>query len=153
MFKEIVTNVSDKMFCHMFLIKRESFFKLCDMVKKKFRDKLFKSEHTVRNRQPKQTHKATKTFYGGQISGEVKITMFLRMLAGVSYLDLFLCYNVAPSKVYSFFHDVLGWIKETFLFPLVEVLRKEDKNFFETLSTAFSFDLVEGGLSLVASVP
>ena len=47
--------------------------------------------------------KATFIQYGGLISGEVKLAITLRMLAGGSYLDLGLILGTGASYPYEFF--------------------------------------------------
>jgi len=113
----------------MFRMKRESFRKLCDTVRDKIGDDEFKFEQRKENE-----------FYGGQVSGEIKMTMFLRILAGASYLDVYLIYDVHTSKIYKFFDDVANWINKTFTFPFVDALRNENIQFFKDLSNSFSED-------------
>ena len=48
---------------------------------------------------------------GGFISGEVKLAITLRILAGGSYLDLALLYDTSSSYAYEIFHSVIkNWI-------------------------------------------
>ena len=79
-FEEITNNVSDKMFRRMFRMEKKSFRKLCEMIRDQIGDDEFKSEHGT-TRKTKKTEKANE-FYGGEVSGEIKIAMFFRMLAG-----------------------------------------------------------------------
>lgn len=99
-FGDIITGVSDKMFRRMFRMKRESFFKLCWIICDKVGDETFKLENT-NGRKRKRTNKATE-FHGGEVSGEVKLAIYLRMLSGASYLDVFMIYGVHPSRIYNF---------------------------------------------------
>lgn len=56
-----------------------------------------------------------------RIAGE--ITTSIRMLAGVSYLDLVPLFVVDTSHLYSIFTQFLSWISKTLEFPLVGWLR------------------------------
>ena len=50
---------------------------------------------------------------GGFISGEVKLALTLRMLAGGSYLDLALLFEVGQSSAHAIFHLVVAeWIND-----------------------------------------
>jgi hypothetical protein len=50
---------------------------------------------------------------GGFISGEVKLAITLRMLAGGSYLDLALLYEMGQSSAHIIFHQVVAeWIND-----------------------------------------
>jgi DDE superfamily endonuclease len=46
------------------------------------------------------------------------------MLAGGSYLDLVPLFDVSKSHLYVVFHDFIGWVIETYEFPLVNWLRQ-----------------------------
>ena len=62
------------------------------------------------------------------------------MLAGASYLDVYLMYDVLSSKIYEFFEDISSWINETFYFPLVDAFRNENIEFFTNVSNSFLED-------------
>ena len=48
---------------------------------------------------------------GGFISGEIKVALTLRILAGGSYFDLALLFEAGQSYVYEIFHSVIkNWI-------------------------------------------
>ena len=50
---------------------------------------------------------------GGFISGEVKLALTLRLLAGGTYMDLALLYEVGMTYAYEIFHDVVhNWISD-----------------------------------------
>ena len=66
--------------------------------------------------------------------------VYIRLLAGASYLDIFMLYGVSPSSVYASFKKVTKWINETFKFPLVQALQDEDTQFSEEISRNFSKD-------------
>ena len=48
---------------------------------------------------------------GGFVSGEVKLALTLRLLAGGTYMDLALLYEVGMTYAYEILHDVVcNWI-------------------------------------------
>ena len=51
-------------------------------------------------------HKLQKKATGGFISGEIKVAIALRMLAGGSYLDLRLIFKVYSMSVIRILHEV-----------------------------------------------
>jgi hypothetical protein len=65
-------------------------------------------------------------FHGGDIYCELRLGIFLRMLAALLYLDLFMNFNVSNSSIYNCFEQATGWIKTTSTFRLVKILQKED---------------------------
>ena len=64
------------------------------------------------------------------ISGEAKLAITLRLLAGGSYLDLSLLYETGPSYAYDIFHDVVeNWILDDRLIKIngIEYVSDEDR--------------------------
>lgn len=56
---------------------------------------------------------------GGFICGETKIALSLRLLAGGSYLDLSLLYEISSSYSYEIFHHVVQhWFNNPKLIPI-----------------------------------
>jgi hypothetical protein len=60
------------------------------------------------------------------------------MLSGASYLDLVVSYGVCKTVVYSVFLEVVGWIKKTFSFLLINALQKKDETFLRAISAGFA---------------
>ena len=79
-------------------------------------DQVFKTERKVRD--TKKT-KAATDFRADEISGELPTAVYLRMMAGASYLDIFMIYNVRHKQVYNCFKQVVSWINNTFSYPFV----------------------------------
>ncbi len=75
---------------------------------------------------------------GGTISGETKIGIMLRIMAGASYLDLLLVYGVSTASVYSVFHEANAWILATFRFPLVQWIVSKDTEALNRVAEGFS---------------
>jgi hypothetical protein len=53
---------------------------------------------------------------GGTLSGETKLGIMLRPMAGASYLDVLLTHRISTSSVYSVF-QATSWVVITFDFP------------------------------------
>ena len=88
---------SDRMFYRLFRMHRPCFNRLCARIEKAVGPKVFKSEKYLENlRNLKSTTPESRMYYaalhttGEYISGEIKVCLALRYLAGGSYLDLFL---------------------------------------------------------------
>lgn len=129
--------VSDTIFRRMFRMPRDSFNKLCELIEDKIGKDVFKSESWLAERVMPRTNDATDSL-GGFVSGQFKIAVMLRILAGASYLDLLQQYCISTASVYSFFHEGIKWIIATFEFPLVEWLREENWEALNRVSDLFA---------------
>jgi DDE superfamily endonuclease len=76
--------------------------------------------------------------YVTSILGEVKIACTIWMLAGASYLDLFLSYGISIMSIYSIFHEGVHWINSAFQFPLVQHLLLVDTTALRDISESFA---------------
>ena len=76
-----------------------------------------------------RTSKATD-FRGGEISGETRLAIAIRMVSGASYLNLLMVYGVCTSDLYTPFNTAIKWINDTLKIPLVTALMNEDQAFF-----------------------
>jgi hypothetical protein len=76
--------------------------------------------------------------YKTAISGEVKIACTIRILAGASYLDLLLAYNLSHHMLYEIFHETINWINKSFEFALPNYIKYENTNKLQQLALAFS---------------
>ena len=81
----------------MFRCHKTSFFKLVDKIKDNINPIIFKSDEFLLNNNQHNT----------AISGEVKILITIRMLAGASYLDLLMSYTISQITLYNLFHETL----------------------------------------------
>ena len=105
--------ISDKHFYRLFRMSRPCFNILCTRIETAVGEKEFKSEkyiqgltelgHTTLESSMCQ---AAINGIGGYIPGEVKVAIALRLLAGASYLDMFLWMNIDPDYVRSIFRTV-----------------------------------------------
>jgi hypothetical protein len=136
-FTDITQRLSERQFQRTFCMQRKYFYKLTAMISNTIGDDEFKSKTTTR--EWAKTSSATD-FHGGDISGEFRLGIFLRMLTGSLYLDLFMIFGVSNSSIYNCFEQATGWINTTLTFRLLEALQKEDLGYLKQLSHAFSHD-------------
>ena len=111
-------NLTYRQFKRYFRMSRECFCDICRRIEENVGESQFKSEQYLRNLkessdpadkkilQAMKCHADKST--GGFISGEVKLTITLRILAGGSYLDLALLYDTSSSHAYDIFHSVIN---------------------------------------------
>jgi hypothetical protein len=121
----------------MFRMPRDSFDRLCELIEAAVGRDTFKSELCISERVLPRTNDATSAL-GGFLSGQFKIAVMLRILAGASYLDLLQQYNISTASVYSFFHEGVQWVIKTFEFPLVKWLREENWEALNQVSDLFA---------------
>jgi len=123
--------VSDCHFRRMFRMEPDVFKRLCQTVCASITESIFKPEE----------HLMKKLGSDGvlkRISGEVKMAVCLRMMAGGSYLDLVPLFDVSSGHLYKIFDTFLDWILLTFEFPLVQWLRGQNWSAFEALASSFA---------------
>ena len=114
------SNLTDRQFRRYFRMPRECFDLLCEKIEAIVGEREFKSENylqllregykdnDLRTTNIMLAHEKTT---GGFISGEVKLALTLRLLAGGSYLDLALLFETGQHYAYEIFHDVIkNWI-------------------------------------------
>ena len=100
------SRLSNRMFYRLFRMHRPCFVHLCEKIEKSVGSKVFKSEKYIESMILKgHTNKESSMMIahiqknGPYIPGEVKVAMTLRILAGASYLDMYLWFNVNPDYV------------------------------------------------------
>ena len=105
--------ISDKHFYRLFRMTRPCFNKLCARIENAVGEKEFKSETYIDGlKKAKHTSLESSMYHaalngtGGYIPGEIKVAIALRILAGASYLDMFLWMNIDPDYVRSIFRTV-----------------------------------------------
>lgn len=107
-------NFSDEKFRRTFRMTRECFQQLCFKIERAIGEKEFRSEDYLQdpsNYRDFRLYKSHMIRFGGYISGEIKLAITLRLLAGASYLDLELIFKVPNHTIYRIFHHVLKqWI-------------------------------------------
>ena len=139
-FEEISRVLLPLHFRRMFRMNRCSFDKLCECVMFKVGEGVFKSQEWLDGSHEEaatRTQSATNAL-GGTLSGELKVAVMLRIMAGASYLDLLLIYGISTSSVYSTFHEAASWIVMTFQFPLVNWIVNKDEAALHTVAEGFA---------------
>ena len=97
---------SNRMFFRMFRMHRACFVHLCEKIERAVGEKEFKSEKYI-EKLMRERHSSKEGSMmaahvkknGPYIPGEIKVAMTLRILAGASYLDMYLWFNVNPDYV------------------------------------------------------
>jgi hypothetical protein len=116
---EFQEKLTDKQFRRYFRMDKECFKLLCERITDTVGQHEFKSEQYLDNlRNGVIGHKyleamdhAHRKSTGGFISGEIKLALTLRLLAGGSYMDLSLLFETSFSYCYKIFHYVIqNWI-------------------------------------------
>jgi DDE superfamily endonuclease len=129
-------------FRRYFRMGRSSFLKLASLIQNKLGDDVFRPEERIE--EYNSTHKGAVKKSGGAICGEVRLAIFLRLLAGASYLDLMVVFDLSHDPVFQSFHLVCHWVHETFTYPLVAALDNEDAEYFNTVASHFAYSASDG---------
>ena len=105
--------MTDRLFYRLFRMSRPCFKKLCKKIEKGVGEKAFKSEKFLDKMKEEghstvlgSMHRASEATTGDYICGEIKVAIALRMMAGASYLDMFLWMNINPDYARSVFRTV-----------------------------------------------
>ena len=113
-------NLTDRQFRCYFRMTRACFEYLCSRIEANVGEHEFKSEAYLRKYHSSNAGNDLKSANilhaheqstGGFISGEIKVALTLRILAGGSYLDLALLFETGQTYVHEIFHNVIkNWI-------------------------------------------
>jgi hypothetical protein len=133
---------SDSLFKRYFRMNRECFNKLCSDISSKVGEEEFRPESSL-GRDDDDYRGAVKD-QGGVVSGEVRVAVCLRLLAGASYLDLMVIFNLSHRSIFRCFHLVVQWVNQTFEYPLIKALVNKDESFFEKRSEEFAMGASDG---------
>ena len=126
---EFSDGLTDVHFRRMFRMDRSCFASLCRKIESTVGARRFVAEHSL----PADDFRVVPP-----ISGEIKVAIGIRMLAGGSYLDLFNLYSCSPAAIYLIFDVFLEWILLTFDFPLAKCVRDGDFRLMEDSAASFS---------------
>eukprot|EP00980_Cylindrotheca_fusiformis_P003885 scaffold861_cov171-Cylindrotheca_fusiformis.AAC.1 len=116
-FEEWASKMDEKHFRRCLRMSREGFDALCSRLKEQLGDSTFRSQDYI----DKKNGPIVSPFF---ISGEVKVALSIRLLAGGSYLDMVPMFNTSSSQVYRILYEFIDWVLLTFEFPLVRLLRE-----------------------------
>ena len=106
-FSSFVASISPAHFRRMFRMPCECFHQLCEKIKRNVGEREFCSEDYIKEHLKHGTSKEARMYQahektsGGWLCGEARVALALRMLAGASYLDLAIIFNVAYGLVFS----------------------------------------------------
>lgn len=141
-------NLTDRQFRRYFRMPRECFRELCNKIEENVGEAQFKSEAYLRNLKQSTDIRDKKKISimkchdkstGGFISGEVKLALTLRILAGGSYLDLALLFDTSSSHAYAIFHDVIQkWICDNKLVKISGIDYVNDEERLNEVATVFA---------------
>ena len=101
MFSEVIGKhfANDVTFRRYFRMRRDSFVKLCNTLCATVGSLEFKPEEDLRTRHYQGAVKVT----GGAVCGEVRVAIFIRLLAGASYLDLMVIFDLTHESIFRSF--------------------------------------------------
>ena len=112
--------MSHRVFRRYFRMSKDCFSTLCSRIETNVGEHQFRSEEYIDRLYDGDygnsrsmilftnlAHAARKSI-GDFISGEVKLAMALRILAGGTYMDLGLIFELGETYAYAIFHDVIG---------------------------------------------
>ena len=137
---DFMETTSQKMFRRYFRLSKQDFNILCDKIINEVGEEKFKSEANInlklRSSSP-NIYTAQEKAHGGPLSGEVKLAITLRWLAGGNYLDLALIFHVHPNWVTTICFQVLeSWICNNSILPILnESYFKDITKMRETAAT------------------
>ena len=130
--------ITDDHFRRMFRMDRDTFDSLCQHIIDKIGANKFRSEgYLSEGGMSEAKTYAAQQHTGGYIAGEIKVAVFIRLLSGGSYLDLIPLFGVVKSHMHKVFDQVIKWIRCTFEFPLVSILRNQQWQMLHELAQSF----------------
>ena len=91
-------------FRRYFRMGRDSFFKLCNSIRQTVGDDEFRPEEHLDAYNSRLRGALKKS--GGIICGEVRVAIYIRLMAGSSYLDLMVIFDITHRPIFESFHRV-----------------------------------------------
>ena len=141
----------DRQFRRYFRMSRECFDHLVDRIETNVGERNFKREeylqHLHHSTDPKdqatiRLMRAHEESTGGFVSGKVKLALVLRMLAGGSYRDISLLFEIYPSNTYHISRDVINnWILDDRLVKISGIDYTSDEERLEKVALEFARSL------------
>lgn len=135
---EFSETIDNTMFRRMFRMSKDSFKRLCETVRNVVGEDTFHSESFLEAGTYLPNLRNANNYNGGFISGELKMAITIRMLAGASYLDLMFGFTISRATLYREFDIVIGWINESFKFHLPSFIKNKDVESLQNISREFS---------------
>ena len=131
--------LTERQFRRYFRMSKELFQQFIDDVSTAVGADEFKSEEYLQNiidgstSFPNPANNIVLAHYystGGFVSGEIKLTITMRILGGGSYLDCALYFEVSFNHAHKIFHEVINnWIRHPSFYPIngIEYCRNNDE--------------------------
>ena len=132
----------ENIFRRYFRMGRDSFFRFCNKICDAVGENHFMPERLMDD--INNAHRGAVRRSGGVICGEVRVAIFIRLLAGASYLDLMVIFDLAEQSVLRSFRLVCDWVSCTFEYPLVKALNTEDVEYFDKITHDFAYSASNG---------
>ena len=110
---EVNARIGDYQFCRMFRMDRACFRELCFAIIGAVGESKFKSQAYIDAflKGGSNMYNANILSVGGYISGEIKLAITIRILAGGSALDLAVIFYIYPTHISAILNEVLiNWI-------------------------------------------
>ena len=107
-------------------MSRGCFKQLCTKIEEVIGEDVFKSEEYIKGLEDgtrgtalhQKMHKAHMKLDGGFLSGQTKVAIALRMLAGGSYLDLAMIFDISVIEPARILHQFCCWVNNDLFFSL-----------------------------------
>jgi hypothetical protein len=135
---EYCESLDDTTFRRMFRMSKELFQRLCDKICNHVGEELFRPQSFLQSGNYLLQLMAANDYHGGFISGELKLAITIRMLAGGSYLDLMFGFSISRSTLYREFDNMIYWINQFFKFDLSGFLKNKDVESLKSISNGFA---------------
>jgi hypothetical protein len=150
-FTDFASKLDNRQFQLMFRMDQKCFELLCSKIEQAVGEREFKSEKYLdqlynSNTKEAQMYRANIKTTGGYISGEVKVAVGLRILAGASYLDVACIFGIHYCHVQTIFREcVKDWFSCNEVSPLIldDALQNEDDLSFQANIKVFILTLIE----------
>ena len=150
--EEFSASLTERQFRRYFRMSRECFDLLCTKIESNVGEGVFKSERYLRELEDTHAPPNSKADMrmrnlvrghmvttGGIISGEVRLAITLRMLAGGSYLDLGIIFGTGSTHPYAIFRQVvMNWICDDRLVDISGVEYCKDKDRMNAVAMDFA---------------
>jgi hypothetical protein len=146
-FNQEIDDFTESRFRRYFRMPRVAFATFCATIIDAVGADVFKPESSfdpVEQEGDRRRHGGAIDTCGGPMSGEVRVAIFLRLLAGASYLDLMVIFQVTHDPVYRSFRMVSEWVNTSFHFPLVAALENGNLDYFKSVASSFAMGTSRG---------
>ena len=138
---DVSSRMSKYQFRRMFRMSINCFEELCQTIICAIGEKKFKSQHYIDAFlvDKSSIYEANRLATGGYVSGEIKLAVTIRLLAGGDALDLAVIFDIYPTHILKIFEEVLSeWIIDPNLGQMDILKYLCDKDAMARVSHGFS---------------